>query len=289
MLIFKLQRHTFGIKSSRNQESSEHTKIKTVFKIQKTIGTSREIDNTSSPKYDSDLSSSSIEACETLFGSLASTKNPRDSDEEAHSSHDALWNLPSPDVLCHLDGLTLTELANFHDLLESSHVVSKLEANIEKARIRQSYKESPLVCDLKAEKTRLLKDVVGLQDLARLAKSIRKVIEDDLDLLCTWCRRFEEKEEKAMLVGRSQALMEVVDSGIGLELESMKDYDLNAKEAYDRAIDAFYLTKFPYVDLLVHYSDQSVWNHMTLKPPIIPFGNASCGNCQIRDNSRTSH
>ncbi|GJW14802.1 probable polyribonucleotide nucleotidyltransferase 1, chloroplastic [Tanacetum coccineum] len=38
-----LQRHTFGIKSSRNQKSSEHIKTKTFYKIQKTIGTSREI------------------------------------------------------------------------------------------------------------------------------------------------------------------------------------------------------------------------------------------------------
>ncbi|GKC36982.1 retrovirus-related pol polyprotein from transposon TNT 1-94 [Tanacetum coccineum] len=38
-----LQRHTSGIKSSRNQKSSEHIKTKTFYKIQKTIGTSREI------------------------------------------------------------------------------------------------------------------------------------------------------------------------------------------------------------------------------------------------------
>ncbi|GJV71664.1 hypothetical protein Tco_1491659 [Tanacetum coccineum] len=43
MLIFKLQRHTIGIKDSRNQESSEYTKTTTFLKIQKTIGKSREI------------------------------------------------------------------------------------------------------------------------------------------------------------------------------------------------------------------------------------------------------
>ncbi|GJT79060.1 hypothetical protein Tco_1045785 [Tanacetum coccineum] len=42
MLIFKIQRHTFSIKSSRKQESSKLTKTKTFLKIQKTIGTSRE-------------------------------------------------------------------------------------------------------------------------------------------------------------------------------------------------------------------------------------------------------
>ncbi|GJR83671.1 hypothetical protein Tco_0154456 [Tanacetum coccineum] len=43
MLIFKLQRHTFDIKSSRNQECTEQIKTKTFLKIQKTIGISWEI------------------------------------------------------------------------------------------------------------------------------------------------------------------------------------------------------------------------------------------------------
>ncbi|GKC81209.1 hypothetical protein Tco_1136926 [Tanacetum coccineum] len=44
MLILKLQRHcTIGIKSSRNQESSERIKTKTFLKMQKTIRISREI------------------------------------------------------------------------------------------------------------------------------------------------------------------------------------------------------------------------------------------------------
>nr|GEY05938.1 phospholipase-like protein [Tanacetum cinerariifolium] len=36
--------------------------------------------------------------------------------EKARSSHDALCNLSYPDVQCRLDGLTLTELTNFHDM-----------------------------------------------------------------------------------------------------------------------------------------------------------------------------
>nr|GFA81440.1 hypothetical protein [Tanacetum cinerariifolium] len=72
-------------------------------------------------------------ACKTLFGSLASTEDPGDSDpfllgiEEAHSSGDALCNLSYPDVQRPLDGLTLTELTIFHDvaavrLLSSDHL-----------------------------------------------------------------------------------------------------------------------------------------------------------------------
>ncbi|GKB10093.1 hypothetical protein Tco_0844016 [Tanacetum coccineum] len=82
-------------------------------------------------------------------------------------------------------------------------------------------------------------------------------------------------QEKAMLVGRSQALREVASSGIGVELVDMMDFDPNAKQNYDRAIESFYQVKFPYADHLVHYAGQSVGKLMTLKPPIILFGNAS--------------
>ncbi|GJX53458.1 hypothetical protein Tco_1098167 [Tanacetum coccineum] len=82
-------------------------------------------------------------------------------------------------------------------------------------------------------------------------------------------------QEKAMLVGKSQALMEVASSGISVELVDMKDFDPNAEQNYDRAIESFYQVKFPYVDLLVHYAGHSVGKLMTLKPPIISFGNAS--------------
>nr|GEX47203.1 hypothetical protein [Tanacetum cinerariifolium] len=75
----------------------------------------------SSPKYVPDIAPSD-EACKTLFGSLASTEDPGDCDPfppgmvEARSSRDALCNLSYPDVQRHLDGLTLTELTNFHDV-----------------------------------------------------------------------------------------------------------------------------------------------------------------------------
>ncbi|GKE91690.1 hypothetical protein Tco_1572785 [Tanacetum coccineum] len=82
-------------------------------------------------------------------------------------------------------------------------------------------------------------------------------------------------QEKAMLVGKSQSLRELASSGISLELEYMKDFDPNTEENYNRAIKSFYQVKFPYVDLLIHYACQSVGKLMTLKPPIIPFRNAS--------------
>ncbi|GKC17479.1 hypothetical protein Tco_1014261 [Tanacetum coccineum] len=98
-----------------------------------------------------------------------------------------------------------------------------------------------------------------------------EALKDKLDL----ANQEQTSLEKAMLVGRSQALREVASSGISVKLVDMKDFDPNAKQNYDRAIESFYQVKFPYVDLLVHYAGQSMGKLMTLKPPIISFRNAS--------------
>ncbi|GKB81263.1 hypothetical protein Tco_0948158, partial [Tanacetum coccineum] len=72
-----------------------------------------------------------------------------------------------------------------------------------------------------------------------------KALKDKLDL----ANQEQTLLEKAMLMGRSQALREVASSGIGVELVDMKDFDPNAEQNYDRAIESFYQVKFPYVDL----------------------------------------
>ncbi|GKD48676.1 hypothetical protein Tco_1277652 [Tanacetum coccineum] len=208
----------------------------------------------SSPKSVPDIAPSD-EACKTLFGSLASTEDPGDSDpflpgiEEARSSRDALCNLSYPDVQRRLDGLTLTELTNFHDV-----AAMRLRGEVEALKDKLDLANQ--------ERTSLVRDFFP-HVVERLLFS------DHLSyaLADLW--------EKAMLVGRSQALREVASSGISVELMYMKDFDPNAEQNYDRAIESFYRVKFPYVDLLVHYAGQSVEKLMTLKPLIIPFGNAS--------------
>nr|GFB11740.1 hypothetical protein [Tanacetum cinerariifolium] len=92
--------------------------------------------------------------------------------------------------------------------------------------------------------------------------------------------------EKVMLVGKSQALREVASSDIGVELVDMKDFDPNAKQNYDTAIESFYQVKFPYVDHLIHYAGESVGKLMTLKPLIIPFGKASAAGIEQARSSR---
>nr|GEY88946.1 hypothetical protein [Tanacetum cinerariifolium]GEZ49124.1 hypothetical protein [Tanacetum cinerariifolium] len=81
------------------------------------------------PKFVPDIAPSD-EACKTLFGSLANTEDPGDSDpfllgiKEARSSRDALCNLSYPNVQRRLDGLTLTELTIFHDVAGVRFVMS---------------------------------------------------------------------------------------------------------------------------------------------------------------------
>nr|GEV75385.1 pentatricopeptide repeat-containing protein [Tanacetum cinerariifolium] len=203
----------------------------------------------SSPKFVPDFALSD-EACKTLFGSLASTEDPGDSDpflpgiKEARSFRDALYNLSYHDVQRRLNCSTLPDLTNFHDVAAVLFVMSNNLLNCEAQA-------------LFVEVFWLRYEVEALKDKMNLANQERSLF------------------GKVMLVGRSQALREVTSSGIGLEFEDIKDFDPNAKENYDRAIESFYQVKFPYVDLLVHYVGQSMGKLMTLKPPIIPFENAS--------------
>ncbi|GJT19871.1 hypothetical protein Tco_0878577 [Tanacetum coccineum] len=56
---------------------------------------------------------------------------PSPRDDEAHFSHDILSSLPHPDTQRHLDGLSLNELANFHDVSALKCVISRNMLNIE--------------------------------------------------------------------------------------------------------------------------------------------------------------
>ncbi|GJX26502.1 hypothetical protein Tco_0232798 [Tanacetum coccineum] len=136
---------------------------------------------------------------------------------------------------------------------------------------------------LSAEVFRLRGEVEALKDKMDLANQERTSLVRDfsphaVERLLSSDRlssALADLHEKAMLVGRSQALREVASSGIGVELVDMKDFDPNAEQNYDRAIESFYQVKLPYVDLLVHYAGHSVGKLMTLKPLITYFGNAS--------------
>nr|GEU56874.1 retrovirus-related Pol polyprotein from transposon TNT 1-94 [Tanacetum cinerariifolium] len=231
----------------------------------------------SSTKFVSDFTPSSDEVCRALFGSLVSTK-------EARFFHAAFFNLLYPDVQRNLDGLTLTKLANFHEVTAVRFVMSNNMLNREALALfveifklcgevvilkNQQFKSAHVVSKLKADTERFEeKEVVFLATDASMQLKI-KALKDILDLVD------QERSLKSHACGESQALREVADLGSSLELKSMKDYDLIIEKVYDRAVDTFYLVKFSYVDLLVHFSDQCLGKLITLKPPIMHSGNTS--------------
>ncbi|GKE58940.1 hypothetical protein Tco_1498125, partial [Tanacetum coccineum] len=229
--------------------------------------------------------------------------------KKARSFHDDFFNLLYPDVQRHLDGLTLTELANFHDVaairfvmsnsmlnrearalfvevfklrgevvilknqqFESAHVVSKLEADLERLEMGRVLGKARLFVTLKLRIPSFLrmwfkeKEVVFLTMDASLQLKI-EALKDTLDLV--------DQERSSLVKDLFPHVVERLLSSIGLELESMKDYGPNIEETYDRAVDTFYLVKFSYVDLLVHFSDQCLGKLITLKPPIIHSSNTS--------------
>nr|GEW07045.1 hypothetical protein [Tanacetum cinerariifolium] len=90
-------------------------------------------------------------------------------------------------------------------------------------------------------------------------------------------------EEKAMIVGRSQALRYATILGVSWILEDMKDYELAAKKIYDQAVDAFYLAKFPNVKCSI----RSLKELLTVELPTLPKGDANSTDHSISPFCRT--
>nr|GEX65800.1 hypothetical protein [Tanacetum cinerariifolium] len=168
--------------------------------------------------------------CKTLFGSLASTEDPGDSDpflpgiEEARSSRDALCNLSYLDFQRRLDVLTLTELTKFHDEAAVRFVMSN------NLLTREAQALSTEVFRLRGE-FEALKDKLDLANQERTSLG-RDFFPHAVEMLLSsdhLSSSLADLQEKAMLVGRSQALREMASSGISVELVDMKDFDPNAE------------------------------------------------------------
>ncbi|GJZ72152.1 hypothetical protein Tco_0636003 [Tanacetum coccineum] len=206
----------------------------------------------------------------TIFLSpLASSRDTREADpflqgdDEAWVSHDILSSLLHPETQRRSDGLSLNELANFHDVSALKFMMSSNMLNRE-AR------------SLSVEVLRLRDEVVTLRNqransaivravMLAIEASLSVVLEvlkekldldnEDHSLMVTdlpphavktllssdsFSAMLAGLQEKAMFIRRGQALKEVADMGIGLRLEDMRDYKSDAKETYDKAIDDFY-------------------------------------------------
>ncbi|GJS50423.1 hypothetical protein Tco_0623785 [Tanacetum coccineum] len=161
-----------------------------------------------------------------FLGPLASSKDTREvdpflqGDDEARVSHDILSGLLHPKTQRHLDGLSLNELVNFHDVsalkfmmssnmlnrearslsaevlrlrdevvtlrnqrANSAIVISRLEAKLLGVEGRLATSEDSVVRNLRAENEKLVGDIASLLELSILAESSRKIIKDDIESL----------------------------------------------------------------------------------------------------------
>nr|GEW95402.1 putative retrotransposon protein [Tanacetum cinerariifolium] len=261
---------------------------------------------------------------------LASSEETREVDPflpEAQVSNGILSGLSYSETQRHLDGLTLNELANFHDVSALRFAMSNNMLN------REAWSFSGEVSRLHDEVVTLrnqrLDSVIVISKLeAKLlgveVESPKRIIEDDTKSLHSRCRKFEENkvlllateaslkaelevfkekldfanedrslmvtdllpraiktllssdsfgamlaglQEKDVFVSRGQALREVADLGIVLRLEDMRDYEPDAEDIYDKAIDGFYRLEYPYLYLLAYHAKKSFGLLKTLKPP----------------------
>ncbi|GKF18083.1 RNA-directed DNA polymerase, eukaryota, reverse transcriptase zinc-binding domain protein, partial [Tanacetum coccineum] len=136
---------------------------------------------------------------------------------------------------------------------------------------------------------KLKKDIAGLQELFQLVLSSKDILECDAKALQSRCHKFDEKEaimlateaslkaeveslkekldsavedrslmKKAMLVGRARAFEELVGMGLDFQLKDMKDYEPDAIDSFDKAVNNFYRVEFHYLDLLAYHARKSL-------------------------------
>ncbi|GJZ48606.1 hypothetical protein Tco_0602438 [Tanacetum coccineum] len=163
---------------------------------------------------------------------------------------------PDPFFLSHpefqrlLDGLSLTELANFHDVvalklmlsgvmlnrdtrslsskvlklldevfalknekLKSATIIARLEVELLCIKGSSPTEGVASVRDLEAENRRLKEDIAGLQELSSLVKSSKELLKVDVKALRSKCCKFEENE----------AVMLATKASLKTKLEVLKE------------------------------------------------------------------
>ncbi|GJY47356.1 hypothetical protein Tco_0436419 [Tanacetum coccineum] len=255
--------------------------------------------------------------------------------DKAQVSHDLLNGPPYLETQRHLDGLSLNELVNFHDvpalkLVMSSNmfnrearslsvevlrlcneivtlknqradfviVISRLEAKLLGVEGRLAISEDSVVCNLRAENERLFEEKEAVMHATETSlRAELEILKEKLDLTNedhslmvkdlllhavktvlssdSFSAILAGLQEKAMFVSRGRALKEVADMVIGFKLEDTSDYNSDADETYDKAIDNFYRVEFPYLDLLAYYAKKSLGLLKSLKPLFLPLHKSS--------------
>ncbi|GKA34056.1 hypothetical protein Tco_0720485 [Tanacetum coccineum] len=176
-----------------------------------------------------------------------------------------------------LDGLSLPELANFHDVFALKFLMFNTMLNkevhslsVEASRIRdENFRLRGKNLKSTATIARLEAELLGVGELSPLVESSKKILVADVEALRGRCRKFEEKE--AIMLATEATFEEVASMDLGFQLENIKDYDPNAMEAYDKAVDDFYRVEFPYLDLLAYHLRRSLGFLKSLEPPSLPL------------------
>ncbi|GKD97847.1 hypothetical protein Tco_1381744 [Tanacetum coccineum] len=155
-----------------------------------------------------------IGRCVGFVGPLASSEEDVDSepflpgDAEVRESHDILSRLNHLEFQRRLDGLSLTELANFPDVSALN-----LETELLYAEGKSLIHEVTFVHDLKAENEKQVKDIASLCELSHLVQNSKKILKVDAETLRSRCRKFKEKE----------AIMLATEASLKTELEALKE------------------------------------------------------------------
>ncbi|GJW41306.1 putative reverse transcriptase domain-containing protein [Tanacetum coccineum] len=186
--------------------------------------------------------------------------------ERRFKSHDILSGLCHPEAQRWLDVLSLNELANFHDVSalkfmiastmlirearslstevsrlrsevfdlksqrsESAATIARLEAKLLGVEDKSSIGKVALVCDLKAENEKLVRDIADLRELSHLVESFKKILESETESLHGRCPQFEEMEATLLATEASlKAELEVLKGKLDLvnEYRSLMVTDL---------------------------------------------------------------
>ncbi|GJU41521.1 hypothetical protein Tco_1194478 [Tanacetum coccineum] len=176
----------------------------------------------------------------------------------AYYSHNLLSRLNFPSFLRKLDGLSFDELTNVYDihalhavmvgnmLVNESKIIAKASWN------NQDVEGSQVVKNLRLENDWLSKELSMVRDVAESLKDSRKKLVEELDRLHP-----SVEEQKAVALGRTQALNEVYGLGSSWDFKVIKDYDPEAEKIFDDAAESFYKLEFPYISMLVEKADKS--------------------------------
>ncbi|GJR32808.1 hypothetical protein Tco_1109040 [Tanacetum coccineum] len=198
-------------------------------------------------------------------------------DDAVHEDRDVLSKLDHHEVQRWLDGLSVVELANFHDVSAlkfgeqsvSSTTIAQLEAELLSIGGGSSVIDFVVVHDLMSENERRChkfdeKEAIMLATKASPKAEIES-LKEKLD--------YAVEDRSLMVTDLLPHAVKVLlssDSFSTLLLKDLKDYEPNDVDSFDKSVNNFYRVKFPYLDLLAYYARKSLGLLKSLEPPYLP-------------------